>query len=235
MPSYQLITPPASEPVSVAYTKWWLKIDGGDTSDDMIVGALIAAAREVVETFLNRHLVTQTWTMTMDAFPGYVDRRTVAAESIRAVGSGVWYWEGSRWAFSLPFAPVQQVVSVVYTDGNGNPQTLNPATDYMADINSEPARIAPVFGSYWPIAQYAFNAVVTTFVCGYGVPTFDPQTGATINWTGKPVPESIIIAMLMLVSYWYNNRDAVILGNMQPFELPMAVKAMLWPYRDLRF
>jgi uncharacterized phiE125 gp8 family phage protein len=233
--AYTLITPPSSEPVSTAFAKWWMKLDAGDTSDDGIVSALISAARELVETFTGRALVTQTWTMTMDAFPGYVDRRSVAAEAIKSIGTGVWYWEGSRWAFSIPFPPVQSVASVVYNDGNGNPQTLNAGTDYVADTISSPARIMPVFGSFWPLSQYAPNAVTVTFVCGYGVPFFDPETGRTVNWSGQPVPQSIIIAILMLVSYWYNNRDAVTLGGSAPQELPMGVKAMLWQYRDLRF
>jgi uncharacterized phiE125 gp8 family phage protein len=216
--AYQIVTPPAVEPVTVFQAKAWLRIDFDD-DDDLLYG-LIVAARDLCETFTQRAFITQTWKMVMDAFPGYLDHRSGPSQSIRTIASGAWFWLGTMWGFALPFNPVQAVVSVDYNDQNGTPQTLVQGTDYNVDLVSTPARIMPVFSRFWPISQFAPNAVTVTFKCGYGD---DPED----------VPQGITTAILMLVSYWYGNRDAFTGATVN--ELPMAVKALLWQYRDQRF
>lgn len=42
--------------------------------------------------------------------------------------------------------------------------------------------------------------------------------------------EDVRTAMLLLVGHWYANREAVVSGN-TPAELPLAVEALLQPYR----
>jgi len=59
-----LATAPTVEPVSQDEAKAWAKID--TTSDDMIVAALITAARMAAEEYLRRSLITQTWKLTLD-------------------------------------------------------------------------------------------------------------------------------------------------------------------------
>ena len=134
------VTPPASEPVSLAEAKLHLKIETADTEDDAIVSALIASAREYAEFRTRRQLVTATWKLVLDEFPSEIE---------------------------LPKPTLQSVSSVKYTDTDGTQQTLA-ASKYKVDAISEPARIEPAFGLSWPSTRDEFNAVVVRIVTGYG-------------------------------------------------------------------
>jgi uncharacterized phiE125 gp8 family phage protein len=66
MPSI-LLTPPAVEPLTLDEAKSYLRIDAAD--EDATVTALIAAARLHVEGLTRRALITQTWRLSLDAWP----------------------------------------------------------------------------------------------------------------------------------------------------------------------
>ncbi len=73
----QLVVPPATEPVSVAQAKLYLRIDGADEDD--LIASLIRAARLLVEAAAGRQLIAQTWRITLDAIPaGAVIRAPVS-------------------------------------------------------------------------------------------------------------------------------------------------------------
>lgn len=55
-----LITPPAEEPVTLAEAKIQCQVDADLTHEDALITGLIAAAREFVESFTGRPLITQT-------------------------------------------------------------------------------------------------------------------------------------------------------------------------------
>lgn len=57
---YQIITPPAVEPVSLEEARLHLKIDDDNTVDDTLIEALIVAARQSCEQETGRALITQT-------------------------------------------------------------------------------------------------------------------------------------------------------------------------------
>ena len=67
MISIKLITPPACEPVTLDEAKTWLKLDTSD--DDITVARLIAAARQMVEQYTRRALITQTWRISFSQWP----------------------------------------------------------------------------------------------------------------------------------------------------------------------
>lgn len=62
-----LLNPPASEPLSVADAKSYLRVEHDD--DDAIIAALIASARHHVEALTRTGLLTQTWRLTLDGWP----------------------------------------------------------------------------------------------------------------------------------------------------------------------
>ncbi len=62
-----LLAGPASEPVTLADAKTFLRVD--HDADDVLIGSLIAAARRLVETATRRALITQTWRLVRDAWP----------------------------------------------------------------------------------------------------------------------------------------------------------------------
>ena len=56
--AYSVVTPAASEPITLTEAKNFLRVDGSD--DDALIGALISAAREMCEQYTRRILVTTT-------------------------------------------------------------------------------------------------------------------------------------------------------------------------------
>jgi uncharacterized phiE125 gp8 family phage protein len=62
-----LISPPAVEPVTLAEAKAFLRVEHAD--DDALIGALLRAARSLVEAQTRRALITQTWRLVRDDWP----------------------------------------------------------------------------------------------------------------------------------------------------------------------
>ena len=62
-----LTTAPTVEPVTLAELQAHARVD--DSEVDAYLTALIAGARQWVEEWLQRQLVTATWTLTLDCFP----------------------------------------------------------------------------------------------------------------------------------------------------------------------
>jgi uncharacterized phiE125 gp8 family phage protein len=62
-----LLTPPASEPISLAEAKNFLRVE--HDADDELIAALIAAARNAIELATRRVLIAQTWRMTLHCWP----------------------------------------------------------------------------------------------------------------------------------------------------------------------
>ncbi len=63
-----LLTAPAVEPLSLAEAKAFLRVEHGD--DDDVIAALISASRIHVEAQTRRALITQSWRIIIDAWPG---------------------------------------------------------------------------------------------------------------------------------------------------------------------
>ncbi len=112
-----------------------------NTTEDWLLSMFIRSARSAAERITRRALVTQTWDLHLDAFPG--------------------------WEMFIPKPTTQSITSITYDDTDGNTQTLDPAR-YHVDLASEPARITPVFGNIWPITRWQTDAVKVRFVAGYG-------------------------------------------------------------------
>ena len=67
MPSI-LLTGPAVEPVTLAEAKQFTRVEHDD--DDDVIAALIAGSRIHVETQTRRALITQSWRLARDVWPG---------------------------------------------------------------------------------------------------------------------------------------------------------------------
>lgn len=91
--------------------------------------------------------------------------------------------------------PLQSVTSVKYYDSDNVQHTW---TDYIVDADSEPGRI--IFNTLPGDALRESGAIVVRFVAGYGDASED-------------VPNRIRRAILMLVGHYYENREAVNVGN----------------------
>jgi uncharacterized phiE125 gp8 family phage protein len=118
-----------------------------NTTEDPYLISLRQSAREYVESFCRRGLLTQTWDYKLDAFPS------------------------DGYSIELPISPVSSVTSISYVDTNGDTQTWDSSL-YQTDLPSGPkasrARIRPAYSQYYPTARTQMNAVTVRFVAGYG-------------------------------------------------------------------
>jgi uncharacterized phiE125 gp8 family phage protein len=208
----QLITPPTVEPVTLAQAKLHCRVDF--TDDDALITAYITAARQYAEKYTGRAFFNQTWLRTLDFFPLYGDCNATRTPSQRHTWPyGTWYWD--QVTIELPTPRTVSVTSITYLDNSGTSQTL-PASAYTVDTTSVPARIVPTQGTFWPIiAAYQPGSVRITYVAGsYG-------DGATVN----TCPQTIVMAMLLLIGNWYENRSSTSAQSLKA--IPMGVDALL--------
>lgn len=212
------------EVIDLETAKNWLRVPTDD--DDALITALIPAAREVVETFTGRSLTTKTYRQSLDAPPYFVDsmfsQQAMPPSYYALPPYSVTLWNYSQ-EIKLYAPPLLSVVSIEYTDPDGNTQTIDPSL-YIVDSDSEPARIFPRPGQYWPPVLYVPNALRVTFVAGYDT---EPST------SGPGVPAALKTAMLMLISNYYENRDAAASGSYG--EIPNHVRMLMWSHRVMEF
>jgi uncharacterized phiE125 gp8 family phage protein len=169
---------PAGEPISLQEAWFHLRIDtfgSPPASDDdaWLTDIGIPAARDWCEQYLGGSIAPQTIELATQGFP-----------------SG---------SIPLPFGPVLSISSVIYTDANGDDQTLVADTDYMLDAFVRPPVVRPAYGASWPSARASVNSVRVQYVTGYSLPDESPQT--------NPLPAGIRAAMLLMLGHFYNNRE----------------------------
>jgi uncharacterized phiE125 gp8 family phage protein len=135
------ITQPASEPITLAEAKAHLRLTHDD--EDLLVSAMISAARAACEDRLQRTLITSSWKLTLPAFPLVP-------------------------IIYLAMGDVQSVTTVTYTDPDGAIQTLSPSAYQLGRSNGR-AVLVPAPGQSWPATQVGVvEAVSVQYVAGYG-------------------------------------------------------------------
>ena len=141
------VTEPAVEPVTLAEAKAHLRVDISD--DDALISAIIKAAREFCEEYLDRTLVHTRWTMRADGFPhnGLED-------------------------VELPRPPMAQAgttttVVLTYTLETGATATYSTAS-YRVDRYATPGAVKTLYGQAWPSHLIDDNSISVTWWGGYG-------------------------------------------------------------------
>lgn len=137
-----LITGPGSEPVTLAEMKEYLYLVDGD--QDSTINDCIGAAREQLEAFLDRSILSQTWELALDEFPEHC-RRTPDAEIL------------------LPRPTISSITSVKYYDDDGTLQTWG-ASNYRLDAAAEPGRLTTAYGVSWPSTRAMTAAIQVRYV-----------------------------------------------------------------------
>lgn len=126
----------------------------------------------------------------------------------------------SKGYISTPRPPLQYISSIKCYSPDNTEYTINPA-DYFADSKSEPGRVILAYGKCWPPVELRrANGIVVTFVGGYGEPT--------------QVPKKMLLAMKLLIGFWYENREAAVTGAVSR-ELEFTVHSLLWQDRVVEF
>jgi uncharacterized phiE125 gp8 family phage protein len=138
----QIVTPPASEPLTLAEVKEFLRVDHSD--DDATLAIFITAARQLCESYTRMALLPTTFEEYFDDFPQYTG---TFKDEIR-----------------LSRSPVSAVTYVKYIDGNETTITAD-AAEYKVDTISRPARISPDNG--WFGTYETINVVFVRYVAGF--------------------------------------------------------------------
>ena len=216
-----LITPPAMEPVTLTQVKSHAKIF--TTADDTYISTIvIPASRQAIENELKQVLITQTWLLKRDGFPGFDPR----------------YDTQGYPTIIVPKPPFQAINSFTYVDVAGVTQTLEQTNPdgttvddqyygYQLDPGSEtqPARLIPPWARPWPPSRRLPMSVQVEFVAGYG-----PSNDSPPVWVSGGIPMPIISAILLEASHLYYNRDAIVAAEGK--ELARGVSALLSPYMN---
>lgn len=179
---YTLVTPPAVEPVTLDEQKEFMRVLSDH--EDSVVERLISGARAMCQAECRRAFITQTWTADFCSFP----RR----RGPLMLGKGA-----------------QSVTSVQYYDDANDLTTLDPVL-YDVQVSRQLGRVTPAVDEVWPDYEAQVDAVLVTFVAGFGD---DPED----------VPSDILIAIQMTAAWLHQHRE----GG----ELPPHIAAMLSPYK----
>ncbi len=115
----RLVTPPAVEPVSLTLVKQHARVFFNDA--DQLMAVYRKAARQRVEKYLRRALITQTWDFRCDWVPAWVE---------------------------LPMPDLQTVVGV-FTTGLDNAEVQVPTSTYNTD--AETNFVGLNIGNVWPL------------------------------------------------------------------------------------
>jgi hypothetical protein len=185
-PTYRLTetTPPAAEPLSLAEVKTFLRIDHGN--DDALITGLITAARQICEDATGRSLITRSYSLYLDYWPGT---------------TSLGWWDGvqegadiilKNGALELPRPPLASVVKINVYDAN-NAAAEFAAANYFADTTGIPGRIVLKDGVLPPIPGRVANGIEVQFTAGYGA--------AAIN-----VPTVLRQGMKQIITHLYEHR-----------------------------
>lgn len=216
---------PATEPVTLAQAKSFMRLPSGYTAEDSTITAFITAAREQGELITGRGLAQRTWTQVLDSFPYFTD--TVQSQlayppsyySLPRYSTTLWNYSQM---IKLSYPPVLSVQGMNYVDSSGNPQTLYQDTDFVLDRITEPPRIFPQPGQYWPPSLYVANSLQVNFTAGYdpnpnaidthyvdSPPVSSPPDQQPVSTIVTGIPQMMILGILNLVAFWFNNRGSV--------------------------
>lgn len=173
---------------------------------------------------------------------GYTDKDTLITGLIAAATSYLDGWTGVlgrclceqtwrqdfddfRSCLRLPLFPVISITSVKYTDTSGVEQTIDAANYTLR--NDELGAYVEFTRTYsFPSLNSEGSAVRVAYLAGYADVAGAPKTSS--------VPDNIKQAIFLMVRQWFDNPTNVIIGQTVE-KLPMAVDALLAPYRRVRF
>ncbi len=175
---FRLKTPPTVEPITLAETKAWLKVDHSD--EDSLLQLLIATARERCESITGLSLMIQQWVAYLPAWP---------------LSSEEAWWDGVRegafiqrphTSIQLQNGPVRQIDAFTLWDAEGNASDY-PAEQYLLD----PVRNQIVLKAGAPLPQgnRMVNPIEITYTTGH-----------------EFIPGPIKTGLLKLVTHLYEHR-----------------------------
>jgi uncharacterized phiE125 gp8 family phage protein len=203
--SIRVIASPAVEPVTLFETKVHLRVDTDD--EDVLLAALIRAARVRCEQHTRRAFVTQTIRYGVDEVP--------------EVGQNWLTSERSIWAgLELPRPPFRSLLAVTFTTDSDEAIPLDPSEYRISSAGDEPARLM-LRGPFIQTLPREFDALTIDFVAGYGD-------------RGIDVPDPLRQAVLVTATSMYEDREGATVptGSAQgEAPLPPLARQLMAGYR----
>jgi len=141
-----LITAPTAEPLSYAEIKAQLQRNSDE--HEALLSDLIVAARQKVEEDTGLKLLSQTWDLTLDAFPDD--------------------------AIYLPLEPLQSVTSITVTNTAGVAAVVA-TSNYLVVTAGHPPRIVLSDTGTWPSDIRRAAGIVVRVVVGYSSAALVPR------------------------------------------------------------
>jgi uncharacterized phiE125 gp8 family phage protein len=115
--------------------------------------------------------------------------------------------------FELPMSPLQSVTSINYYDTQNTEYTFD-SNNYIVDTDSQVGRISLGYLLSWPTTTLRpINGFKIRFIAGFG--------------NASLVPSNIKHAILLLITYWYENREAANENMKVSNDIAFSVKALL--------
>ena len=207
--SYEILTPPSVEPITLTSMKSYLRVDFSDEDSD--ISQFISDARQYAESVTGRALAPQTIRATIE--PPMIPEGELSGpiggdfdpyrlnERITTVPFGFY---GP--SFALPFHPISAVSIVEYqlTPFDGQPASgmqwttlaatdSNSSANYLLDTNTIPMQI-----SLRPLL--VANRYRFTYSAGYN---------SSSGYSTGPVPFMITNQIKALVALWFDNRQGL--------------------------
>ena len=175
-----------ASPLTLDEIKRHLRLDTSE--EDALLQRLLETAVAGIEGPNGRGLalISQTWRLSAETFP---------------CGE-----------FIIPLWPVISVDSITYVDGTGVTQTL---TGFQKDLEANPVRLRPAYGSPWPTARGDLAGVKISFTAGFGAAASD-------------VPADLRHLLLLTVAHLFEHREATTAEALQL--LPEGVRSIIDRY-----
>jgi uncharacterized phiE125 gp8 family phage protein len=149
---FELITPPAELAVTLEEAKL-AATEEGTAHDEHFTNIWIPAATLQAENRMGgRAIVTQSWRLTLDAFPRMIN---------------------------ITKSPLLSVQSIKYIDVDGVLQTMDPA-DYSIQKGQLDGLVYPAYNKCWPSTRNEPGAVRIEFTAGFG--TAENVPASIKNW-----------------------------------------------------
>lgn len=138
--NFDVVTPPAVEPVTADNVKIYTRVDS--SVEDVLINTWIESGRVAAEDYQHRAFITQTLELAYDCWPDTV--------------------------INLPRPPLAVVNSVKYYDTDNTENTLD-SSEYFVDTSSTPGRISLNYAGSWPsVVLRPIRGLVVNFDVGYG-------------------------------------------------------------------
>lgn len=142
---------PAIEPVTLSEAKAHCRVD--TDADNALIQGYITTAREWVEDYIDRALVTQQLVMKLDAFPAEIE---LPRPPMIASGTAT-------------------AVTITYVTGEAGGTATLSASEYRVDRDSTPGAIRTLYAGSWPSHLIDQNSVTVSWWAGYGDSASVPQ------------------------------------------------------------